>query len=301
MGGGPPGSSECLQQLGEAWWPRPPLVPPSFTPHLAPREPLSLPRCRTPSVTWPWAQSMLQPAGRPGHGGGQNRPVVGATAGSLVLIARPRAMAMRGLLAWGTCGPLGSARTRWGGNHPTWGQDGGSEGLSYLPGAARRPDSQLGPCVSVGWWLSPLPAPHLSTKNAVCPGGRLLGVQTAGVGCRDAVDSRHGVPAHSESAPATEPQSAGVVQGGSASVSAHLHDPLSTLPCRPPTLAATPSRQMCRGGGGAIPGDAALSAPGGPRYSRHLLPSPMGEGGLAHGWRRSSTHPSPLRGGLAQP
>lgn len=58
----------------------------------------------------------------------------------------------------------------------------------------------------------------------------------------------------------------------------------------------TPSRQMCRGGGGAIPGDAALSAPGGPRYSRHLLPSPTGEGGLAHSWRRSSTHPSPLRG-----
>lgn len=33
------------------------------------QEPLSLPRSRTPSVTWPWAQPMLQPAGRPGHGG----------------------------------------------------------------------------------------------------------------------------------------------------------------------------------------------------------------------------------------
>lgn len=90
VGGGPPGSSECLQQLGRG------LVAPTspgatqLHPTQGAQEPLSLPRSRTPSVTWPWAQPMLQPAGRPGHGGGQSRPAVGATAGSLVLIARPR-------------------------------------------------------------------------------------------------------------------------------------------------------------------------------------------------------------------
>ena len=155
MGGGPPGSSECLQQLGEAWWPRPPLVPPSFTPHPAPREPPSPPRSRMPSVTWPRAQPMLQPAGRPGRGRGQNRPGVGAAAGSLVLIASPRAMAMRGLLAWGTCGPLGSARRRWGGKHPTWGLMEAHRGSATCPGLQGGPIHSWAPVCPLGGGSGP--------------------------------------------------------------------------------------------------------------------------------------------------
>ena len=37
---------------------------------------------------------------------------------------------------------------------PSGGQDGGSEGLSYLPRAAQRPASQLGPCASSWSWLT---------------------------------------------------------------------------------------------------------------------------------------------------
>lgn len=154
-------------------------------------------------------------------------------------------------------------------------------GSATCPGPQGGPTHSWAPVCPLGGGSRPLPAPHLSTKNAVCPGGRLLRVQTADVGHRDAVDSRHRVPASSGSAPATEPRSTGLVQGGSAHVSAHLHAPLSTLPCRPPTPAATPSRQMCRGGAGAIPGDTACQ-PRGPWAQRAPAPQP-------HGSRRLSS------------
>lgn len=171
-------------------------------------------------------------------------------------------------------------------------------GSATCPGPHRGQTHSWGPVRPVGRGSRPTPAPHLSTKKSVCPRRRLFQVQAADIRSGDIVDVVPGVqtpvvPPCSVSAPATELRGAGVVQGGGTMVSAHLHSSLSTLPCQPPTPAVTPARQMCRGGAGAIPGDAALSAPGGPKSSGHLLPSLTGAGGLAPSWRLPSTYPSP--------
>lgn len=80
----------------------------------------------------------------------------------------------------------------------------------------------------------------------------------------------------SVSDPAAEPWGTGLVQGVGACVPARLHASPDTLPAWPPSPAAMPTWQMCRGETRAVPGDGAVSAPGDLEHSRHLPSSPGG-------------------------
>lgn len=268
---------------------RPPPGATQLHPTPAPRSLFPSQILGSPSVTWPWAQPMLQPAGRPGHGGGQNRPAVGATAGSLVSLPVPG----HGHAGCWLGVPAGRwALHEWGGDHPTWGQDGGSRGAQLPAWGCKEARLTAGPlCVCWVVALTP-PAPHLSTRSTRLSWREAARVWTAGVGCgRMLWTPDYRVPAHSESSPCAEPRSAGWCKVGApvsplTSMTRSAHCPAVTHSVR------TPSRQMCRGGGGAIPGGALPCQPGGPRYSRHLLPAPHGRrGGLAHSWRRSAHIP----------
>ena len=119
--------------------------------------------------------------------------------------------------------------------------------------------------VQLGMAPTPAPSPHLSTKT--CGRGRCSRTRQQLLGAEGCSQVPHtsdtGSPSLvSVSVPAAEPWGAAVVRGWGTRIPAHL-----------PSSAAAHSRLMCRAGAEAVPGNAAMSAPGA-RHSRHLFPAP---------------------------
>lgn len=152
------------------------------------------------------------------------------------------------------------------------GADGGSEGLSYL-GLQGGPATARPLCVCWVVKLSPLPAPHLSTKSrlswreaARCPDGRRWTQGCCGLQTRS--------PTHS-----SQPLQLSLGgRGGWCKVGAPV-SPLTSMTRSAPCPAGHHSgsdalRQMCQREGVGLYQVALPCQPWGPRYSRHLLPSP---------------------------
>lgn len=173
VSGGPRKSLWQLRRV--AWWCPLPWCSPGSTP--APgspgiAHPLSGPP--TPSGTWPGEP----PACSPGHAGDQESESWGGVAsGSLVHAAGSWATHLPGLPAWGTCGPLDSAQPRRKAGRLLPHERGkmvAQRASGTCPGLLRGQNHSWDPVRP-----APAPVPHLSTKDSVCPRGRLLQAQAA--------------------------------------------------------------------------------------------------------------------------